>query len=85
MWDIYVSFGCLLGEHVIHLGHRSDSCRSGIAFTCWGRSYADLQARNAALCVTASDPESVAGVGLQVSHRQPAACCCTSIQHSIPI
>lgn len=60
------------------------SCHSGIAFTCWGRSYADLPAHNAALRVTASYPEAVVGVGLQVSHSQPAASCCTSIQHSIP-
>lgn len=62
-----------------------DSCCSGIAVTCWWRSDIDLQAINTALRVTASDPEAVVGVGLQVSHSQPAACCCTSIQHSISI
>lgn len=62
-----------------------DSCCSGIAVTCWWRSDIDSQAINTALCVTTSDPEAVVGVGLQVSHSQPAACCCTSIQHSISI
>lgn len=61
-----------------------DSC-SGIAVTCWWRSDIDSQAINTALCVTASDPEAVVGVGLQVSHCQPAAGRCTSIQHSISI
>lgn len=62
-----------------------DSCCSGIAVTCWWRSDIDLQAIDTALRVTASDPEVVVGVGLQVSHSQPATCCCTSIQHSISI
>lgn len=62
-----------------------DSCCSGIAVTCWWCSDIDSQAINTALRVTTSDPEAVVGVGLQVSHSQPAACCCTSIQHSISI
>ena len=65
--------------------HYTFAILSRVVFTCWGRSNIQWQTLNTALCVTSSDPDSVVCVRLEVSHRQPAACCCTSIQYTISI
>ncbi len=77
---------CVNKAKVVHfkiniLASRGGGLCCGGVCTCGGRSNIEWQALDTTLCVTTSDPEAVDGERLQVSHRQPAACCCTSIQH----